>query len=84
MQIPHDRLAPETLRALLFDYVTRDGTDYGEQEVAPEHKIAQVMQQLQTGKVVIVFDAETESFDVLTREELAKREKLKDQASERR
>jgi uncharacterized protein YheU (UPF0270 family) len=81
MQIPHDRLAPDTLRALLFDYVTRDGTDYGEQEVAADAKIAQVLAQLQQGTVVIVFDAETESFDVLTREEHARRQKFQAQST---
>ena len=80
MQIPHERLAPETLRALLFDYVTRDGTDYGEQEISPEHKIAQVMQQLVKGHVAIVFDAETQGFDVLTREELSRRQKIQNKS----
>ena len=80
MQIPHERLAPDTLRALIYDYVTRDGTDYGEREITADQKIAQVMHQLAKGLVVIVFDEESQGFDVLTREESARRQTLKEKS----
>ena len=60
MEIPFERLPKETLRALLMDYVTRDGTA----DVPREEKVEQVEAQLREGKVVITYDAESETFDI--------------------
>ena len=64
MKIPWQELKPETLEALIDEYVTRDGTDYGTQEAARETKIAQVKKLLAKGKAQIVFDPETETCDI--------------------
>lgn len=64
MDIPWQELQPETLRALIEEFVTRDGTDYGEKEAAFETKVRQVHQLLVEGKIKIVFDPETESCDL--------------------
>lgn len=58
---PYEELSPEALHGVVEEFVTRDGTDYGEVEVPLETKIAQVMGQLKSGKAVIVFDPRTES-----------------------
>jgi len=52
---------------LLFieEFVTRDGTNYGEIEVSLETKISQVLGQLKSGKAVIVFDQKTETCNIL-------------------
>ena len=65
VKIPYDQLSPEALQGVVEEFVTRDGTDYGEVEVPLETKIAQVLAQLKSGKAVIVFDQETESCTVL-------------------
>ena len=65
MQIPHDRLAPETLTALIKEFVNRDGTDYGEREASEQSKVQQVRAQLDRGTVVVVFDSESETCDLL-------------------
>lgn len=65
VKIPHDQLAPETLHGVVEDFVTRDGTDYGEIEVPLETKISQVLSQLKSGKAVIIFDQETETCNIL-------------------
>jgi uncharacterized protein len=41
--------------------VTREGTDYGTQDVSLATKVWQVRQQLDTGTAVIVYDEETAS-----------------------
>lgn len=64
MDIPWQQLQPETLRALISEFISRDGTDYGLQEISPETKIDQVHQLLKTGKVKVVFDPETEGCDI--------------------
>ena len=65
VKIPYDQLSPEALQGVVEEFVTRDGTDYGEVEIPLETKIAQVLAQLRSGKAVIVFDQETESCTIL-------------------
>lgn len=68
MEIPHDRLAPETLRAVIEEFVTREGTDYGEQIFTLDEKVAQVMARLRQRKAVITYDEKTETCVVVMRE----------------
>jgi len=65
LKIPYNQLNPETLHGVIEEFVTRDGTDYGEIEVPLETKISQVSGQLKSGKVVIVFDQTTETCNIL-------------------
>ena len=65
VKIPYDQLSPEALHGVIEEFVTRDGTDYGEVEISLETKMAQVMAQLKSGKAVIVFDQATETCTVL-------------------
>ena len=65
VKIPYDQLSPEALQGIVEEFVTRDGTDYGEVEAPLGTKVAQVLAQLKSGKAVIVFDQETESCTVL-------------------
>jgi len=63
--IPYDQLSPEALHGVVEEFVTRDGTDYGEVAIPLETKIALVLAQIRSGKAVIIFDQETESCTVL-------------------
>ena len=65
LKIPYDQLSPEALNGVIEEFVTRDGTDYGEIEVSLENKINQVLNQLKSGKAVIVFDPESETCNIL-------------------
>lgn len=56
MQIPHSELKPETLRAVIEDYITREGTDYGDYNFDMEHMVAQIMRQLEEGSAVITYN----------------------------
>lgn len=62
--VPYGELSAEALRGVIESFVLREGTDYGEREVAFETKVEQILQQLQRGEVQIVFDPLTESIDV--------------------
>jgi len=66
MRIPHTELNQSTLKSLIEEFVSRDGTDYGEIEVSLDEKIAQIIQQLDNNEIFIVFDAETESCTMVT------------------
>jgi uncharacterized protein YheU (UPF0270 family) len=58
-------LQPETLRRLIEEFVTRDGTDYGETETSLEDRVAQVREQLRRREAVIVFDPALESVTIV-------------------
>ena len=67
MKIPHQQLSGDTLQTLVEEFVTRDGTDYGDAEISLEQKTTQVMRMLDNGDAVIVFDAATESCTIVTK-----------------
>jgi len=61
MIIPYQMLSPEALRGVIEAFITREGTDYGAQEVALDTKVMQVLPQLDAGTAVLVYDEATES-----------------------
>lgn len=61
MIIPHEQLEPDTLSALLEEYVTRDGVNTAD----ADKKIIQVKRQLDDGEVVVCFDEEEGSCNIL-------------------
>jgi uncharacterized protein len=65
MFIPHQRLSAETLQGLIEDFVTHDGTDYGEIEVTLSVKVAQIKKQLDQGESVIIFNEKDESITII-------------------
>ena len=73
VELSPDDLSPEALRGLVEEFVTRDGTDYGNVECSVDEKIAQVTEQLASGEARIVFDLEAESASIVTRRELRPR-----------
>ncbi|MDW6002769.1 YheU family protein [Vibrio mangrovi] len=64
MIVPWQTIDPDTLDNLIREFILREGTDYGEQEVSLEDKVAQVKQQIQTGEAVIVYSELHESVDI--------------------
>jgi uncharacterized protein YheU (UPF0270 family) len=71
MIIPHERLAPETLDSLIESFVMREGTDYGNAEFSLRDKVEQVRRQIKSGEVIIAFDYQTESINLLPRRDVA-------------
>ena len=65
LEIPHQELKPEVLRAIIEEFVLQEGTDYGHQEVSLEEKVAQVLRQLDNGKAVILFDQKEETCTIV-------------------
>ena len=66
MLIPYQELQESTLSALIEEFIDREGTDYGEFEVSRENMVTQVHQQLSEGKVVICYDTESETCNLVT------------------
>jgi len=69
MLIPPDLLQPETLQALLEDFVTRDGTDNGDDTPLPT-RVERVRRALDKGEAVILFDPETSQCQLLLRRDV--------------
>ncbi|MGB2130484.1 MAG: YheU family protein [Marinobacterium sp.] len=55
MIVPWQELDPATLENLLQEFVSRDGTDYGEQEYSLADKVQQVRRALEHGDAVLIF-----------------------------
>ncbi len=69
MIIPPERLTMEALRGIVESFIVREGTDYGAQELSLSEKVDDLMPQIVRGDVVICFDEETETVNLLPREE---------------
>lgn len=61
VEVPYEMLSVSALRGVIEEYILREGTDYGEQEVSFERKVDQVMSQIKLGKVKILFDDESQT-----------------------
>lgn len=65
MEIPYTDLSDAALRGVIEEFISREGTDYGHEEFSLEDKIAAVLSQLKTREIILTFDAETESCNLL-------------------
>ena len=83
MIVPANMLSDDALRGMIEEFVTRDGTDYGEQEVSLKERVEEVRGQILTGKALIMFDSKTETTTIIPSEDLAKiQQQNAEQASE--
>ena len=69
MLIPHDLLEVDTLTRLIEDFVTRDGTDNGD-ETPLQTRVERVRQALARGTALIVFDPDSQQCLLLPRHEV--------------
>ena len=65
VEVPYTSLHADTLRAVVEEFITRAGTDYGARERTLDEKIADVMRQLQRGEAMIVFDPQTATVNIV-------------------
>ena len=70
MIIPHHELSPEAMQGIIEDFVTRDGTDYGEVETPLQVKIDHVKNQLDKGHCFILYDTELQSTVIVPKDKL--------------
>jgi uncharacterized protein YheU (UPF0270 family) len=69
MLIPYDQLHPETLTGLIEDFVTRDGTDNGD-ETPLETRVQRVRHALLRAQAFIVFDPESQQCTLLLKHDV--------------
>jgi uncharacterized protein YheU (UPF0270 family) len=68
--IPAEALSPDTLDALIEEFVTRDGTDYGDHETDLATKVSQVKDLLARKEVVIIFNEATEQAGIVHKDQI--------------
>lgn len=69
IRVPPERLDDAVLEALLEEYGSRDGTDYGERELTLAEKAGNLRRQLDSGDLLILFHSESEQWDLVPREQ---------------
>jgi uncharacterized protein YheU (UPF0270 family) len=72
MIIPHEKLSPEALKGLIEEFVTRPGTDTGYTKKTLEQNVNMIMKQLKLGDVVIVYDEDSRTANLVHKDWLKK------------
>lgn len=67
IEVPADALSEAALIGVIDDFILREGTEYGEEDVPLETKRAQILEQLRSNEAVIAFDPETKTCTILLR-----------------
>lgn len=62
IEIPLDRINPDTLRNMLTEFVTREWVD---EECPLETRIEQVLRQLREHRAKVVYDFRTETWNIV-------------------
>ena len=65
MDVPYDLISEAALKAMLEEFVLREGTDYGHEDYSLQDKTAQVRSQLESGKIKVVYSEDDETFDLV-------------------
>ncbi|VAW84145.1 hypothetical protein MNBD_GAMMA18-897 [hydrothermal vent metagenome] len=73
MIIPHQQLSDDALYALTDEFVSRNGTDYGEVEISLQRKIEQVIRQIKAGEAFILYSELHESCTIISKQEMQQR-----------
>lgn len=69
MLIPHHLLEAETLTRLIEDFVTRDGTDNGD-ETPLETRVQRVRRALDKGEAVILFNQDSQQCQLVLKRDV--------------
>ena len=65
MIIPIEQLSTDILDNIIKEFILREGTDYGAEEVNFEDKAAEIKQQLINGEIVVVYSELHETVNIM-------------------
>jgi hypothetical protein len=68
--IPHEKLSTAALQGLIEEVVTRNGTDNGYIQATLEQNVAMVMGQLRRKEVVVVYDENAQTANIISAKDL--------------
>ena len=66
IEVPIEILSPDALSGIIDEFIFREGTDYGAQEISLDKKIEQIKRQLSKNEIKIVFDPASETVTLMT------------------
>jgi uncharacterized protein YheU (UPF0270 family) len=66
--VPFERIAAETLRKMIEEFVTREWSELADANCSFDDKIEQVLQQLRDNRVKVVFDLTSETCNIVPAE----------------
>lgn len=69
--VPPERLEAPTLQALLEEFASRDGTDYGLRETPLPERVAQLHGQLRGRSLQLLYDLDSAHWDLVDAERAA-------------
>ena len=73
MIIPWQDISESALNGIIEEYIMREGTDYGYEEVSLERKKQDLLNQLKAGHVVIVYSELHETVNMMLAQEFQRR-----------
>jgi len=65
VDIPLDRINPDTLRKMIEEFVTREWSELSDSEYTLEEKVEQVLRQLKDERARIVFDCSSGTWNII-------------------
>ena len=65
LEIPLERIDPDTLRNLITEFVTREWEEAGDVSYTLDDKITQVLQQVREKKAKVVFDLTSNTCNIV-------------------
>jgi uncharacterized protein YheU (UPF0270 family) len=65
VEIPWDRIDPDTLRNMISEFVTREWAELSDSGYTLDKKIGQVLRQLQDKKARVVFDLSSQTCNIV-------------------
>ncbi|MCS5709306.1 YheU family protein [Candidatus Berkiella cookevillensis] len=68
IDIPYQEIPEATLICMLEEFVTREGTNYGEKEFLLDELVEQLKQQLISHRAMIQYDEISETFNIVSTE----------------
>ncbi|MGE4349320.1 MAG: YheU family protein [Candidatus Berkiella sp.] len=68
IDIPYKEIPAASLRRMLEEFVTREGTNYGEKEFLLDELVEQLKQQLISHRAIIQYDEISETFNIVSTE----------------
>ncbi len=66
INVPLSYLSHDALAQLIDSFIFREGTDYGAVEIEHQQKILKIRKQLESGRIKIIYDPDSESVTLMT------------------
>jgi len=64
IEIPLERINPDTLRKMIEEFVTREWSELSDSEYSMDEKVDRVMQQLAGKQARIVYESTSETWNI--------------------